>query len=112
MRRTIPFVAALLWAMPLQAAEPHSVSTMWQVDCGQWVTGRAEARSLPNERFVIGLLDGLSLGHFVEFWKANGASTSPDAVFLWLDNYCKAHPLDNLDHAVVALYMKRSGWKG
>jgi hypothetical protein len=104
------FLVAVTLIQPVRA---QSISTMGgPTDCGQWVTARSEKRSAILEESVVSFLNGFSMGHRVEFWSIGGAPISRDAVYLWVDNYCAANPLDNLIHATVRLYMQRSGWKG
>jgi hypothetical protein len=81
-----------------------------QLDCGQWVEVRTKGRSQAFEYYVIGVLNGLTLGHGVEFWQADGRAVSRGAVYLWLDNYCRNHPLDSAMQGIVGLYSERSGW--
>ncbi len=42
------------------------------LDCGQWVNSRTNRNSVAIEHYVIGVLNGLAIGHGVEFWRADG----------------------------------------
>src|SRR5262245_26977825 len=81
------------------------------VDCGDWIKARGEQRASYLEHYLIGLLNGLSLGHEVEFWRADGRMLSRDAVYAWMDNYCQKNPLEDIVTATVQLYKEWSGWR-
>jgi hypothetical protein len=82
-----------------------------QLDCGQWIDARTKGSSMAYENYVIGVLNGLALGHMIEFWRADGRSVSRESVYLWLDQYCRQHPLDEVVAGVIVLFKDRSGWK-
>jgi hypothetical protein len=79
-------------------------------DCGDWLAARSENRSVAFEHYVIGELNGLSMGTDIEFWRADGRQLSRDAVYYWLDNYCHTHPTDMIVPAVFELFKDRSGF--
>jgi hypothetical protein len=82
------------------------------LDCGQWIEARKNSGSSALELYILGLLNGLSLGTGVEFWRSGGQSKpSREAIYLWIDNYCTANPLEDVFEAAIALYIERSGWK-
>ncbi len=104
--------ALVLAAFATTDAAYSQVNVLAARDCGVWVSARKAKTSVALEAHVLGILDGLSLGANRDFWKANGAPMlSRDAVFLWIDNYCLAHPLDASVEAVLALFKERSGWR-
>ena len=66
--------------------------------CGSWTIDRrtASRTELADESWILGFLSGVGY---------EGAGLSPlndvDAkdVFGWMDNYCRAHPLDDIEKA-------------
>lgn len=81
--------------------------------CGRWVQDHnaAERRweALADEAWLVGYLSGLSVGRQQDFWgetKSQGPIDNP-SVFLWVTNYCNAHPLDYGDDAAKQLYKER-----
>lgn len=80
-------------------------------DCGQWVEARKYNQAIAFEHYVLGSLNGWSLGTNREFWVVRGMSVSRAAVFLWLDNYCQRNPLDHLNQGIRSLFIERSGWQ-
>lgn len=104
---TLALLVVFSFARPGRAQGIHVEGG--SLDCGQWVTGRAERQSVVLEGFVIGLLNGLALGHAIEFWRADRRPVSREAVYLWLDGYCRNHPLDSIVTGAMDLYSERSG---
>lgn len=71
--------------------------------CGEWVQNRAKGdEKLANaaqEFWLLGYLSGVANGLGVDFMKtANAAS-----IELWMDNYCRNNPLDNIADGAVKL---------
>lgn len=81
------------------------------LDCGEWVEARTKSTSGHIEHYLLGLMNGLALGHGVEFWRADGTKISRKAVYLWMDGYCRQNPLSHVVTGAVSLYMERSGWE-
>ena len=106
-------VAALsLLGLPAAAhAQPGKlpVYVTGGADCGLWLTARQQHGSEILEQYVVGMLDGLSSGADREFWQADGRAISWDAVYFWIDGYCRAHPTDFLNRATVSLFEERAG---
>ena len=82
------------------------------IDCGQWISAREQSSAGYLEHYVLGVLNGLAIGRFTEFWRAGGQpAPSRDAIYLWIDGYCRAHPLEDVFRAAGVLFNERSGWK-
>src|SRR5437879_4113822 len=77
--------------------------------CGIWVKDREDGRrtgrmsgSTLNNTWLVGYLSGLAFGAGKEFWgKANANNLDNESVFLWMDNYCRANPLKDIDDGAV-----------
>jgi hypothetical protein len=69
--------------------------------CGTWAEYRASGRSQALEGWVLGFLSGYN-----EWGSANGdvaPGVKASGVLLWVDEYCKAHPLDSVSNAAFQL---------
>jgi hypothetical protein len=65
-------------------------------DCGAWISIRkSNTAAVAYEHYVLGLMNGLSIGSQMEFWKAKGTKLSREQVFFWMDNYCAKNPLSS-----------------
>ena len=83
------------------------------IDCGEWVSARkAGRRALGFELYLLGMPNGMSFGGrsgvMTEFWRANGIAISRESVFLWMDNYCVANPLEQMNGGAIKLFRERT----
>jgi hypothetical protein len=78
------------------------------IDCGKWLASREQKTSIAFEHYVLGMLNGLTIGADREFWNADGRAISWDAVYFWIDGYCRSHPTDLLSTAAVTLFKERT----
>ena len=110
------FLALLISAQVSIAQNPPSILTMGPaatISCGTWMqeresfrrTGTATPRLVVMQTWVGGFLTGsndsmfiLSKKDFLEDSQVDG-----DAAFGWIDNYCRAQPLNTLYDASAAL---------
>ena len=65
-------------------------------DCGTWYEGRSKGGASNLEAFVQGYVNGAVMATGVEIWHAKGVVTSPQALYLFVDNYCKSNPLESI----------------
>lgn len=119
-RKVIP-LAVLLAAVQIQCKAADSDSNMRvhyphnARSCGQFVDARDQGRrgnyQLENmfAAWIQGYMTGLN-SLLVDTYDIAG-STDEDALELWLENYCKANPLDSfpkaVDGLIGVLYPKR-----
>jgi hypothetical protein len=78
--------------------------------CGQWVEARTTCQNVSAEAWLVGFLSGLADGMNKNFL----VDADADSLFLWVDNYCKANPLDYTTTAgqkLAVTLMKRRGIK-
>ena len=81
-------------------------------DCGQWIKARNAERAGNFEHFVLGFLNGMALTTDKEFWAPRGGpKVSREAVYLWMDNYCRTNPLNAIATGVVTLFRERADWR-
>ena len=79
-----------------------AVSYMGNTPCGKWVKDRSSGRvgdQLASVGWLIGYLNGVAVWSDVDILlKADGES-----LMLWMDNYCKANPLESVAHGGLLL---------
>jgi hypothetical protein len=99
--RRILFVIVL--ALLLMAVSPDLNSTergMFKLygagvnSCGKWLSDRKADRWYDEGQWLLGWVSAVGY-----YGVANLRQTDSDAIAAWLDNYCQAHPLDQLDVA-------------
>lgn len=83
----------------------YAVMTRGYASCGQWVTSRADedkhwATVGAFTSWELGFLSGMALITQDDILKNVDAAS----VQLWLDNYCKEHPLDSTYEAGQHLF--------
>lgn len=102
-------IAALLGS----AARVDAVSVRGGRSCGEWVADQekakrsgADASSLvatanasADEAWLLGYLSGFAIGTGKDVLN----ETHPKSVSLWMDNYCKANPLDPVSKGARSL---------
>ena len=69
-------------------------------DCSQWL-------QRPNKTWLIAYLSGLNYGSMNASITNKDAlkGLSPGQIYLWMDNYCKANPLEDVAVGAWALYV-------
>ena len=87
---------------------PDGVYVDGTIDCGSWVKARKENRAEYFEHFVIGFVNGLALGRFVEIWQADGIKVTRDQVHLWMDKFCADNPLNSVTAGAMQLANERT----
>ena len=84
------------------------------VSCGEWIERRARPEGdtlrFISEVWVRGFLTGMnsSLAFIDHKLSWTGKDTDPAGNNLWLDNYCRLHPLTHLGDAAGALWNELS----
>ncbi|TAU91259.1 hypothetical protein ELI41_23335 [Rhizobium leguminosarum] len=91
------------------AASRSGISVEGTLNCAQWAEARKVRASNVYETYVLGLLNGLSVGSGTEFWFARGAELKREQVFYWMDVYCQAHPLSEVFTGAVTLMNENTG---
>jgi len=73
------------------------------ISCGRWIGYRAShvITQAEVEAWVRGFLTGMNAADPTRHGVGDGSD--PEGNNLWLDNYCKAHPLDSLYDAAILL---------
>ena len=95
-------IAALFLATGVQAQERTFIAYQ-NFSCGTWVSTRAKGQAARAEAWILGFLSG-----------SNSEALTPDflagkdanGIEIWIDNYCRANPLESIMKAVSDLRNK------
>jgi hypothetical protein len=104
--RAVAFPAAFLLSGCLLASSPYAaaVEIKGTSPCSKWTEEKRYADSakelnrvpaLITRSWFLGYVSGRASATGKDFLKG----TDSDSIFLWLDNYCRAHPKAELDQA-------------
>lgn len=103
--RTFVIATAAL-CVNLQAG---STVLMGSRPCGSWVKEKEQnIPRLAGGAWLTGYLSGLAFGSGKDVLRGADAAS----IKLWIDNYCQANPLDNVDDAANALFFELARRKG
>jgi hypothetical protein len=86
-----------LWAQ--RSTATYTVFGPGVLSCGRWVAEHEKKsnESLDQLIWVTGFVSGY------EYASAVDMKADSDAMRLWVDNYCRSHPLENIANAAEAL---------
>lgn len=82
-------------------ASAEDMTTKGVPSCGDWVKNRTEQgwRGVADMNWFWGYLTGLAMVSDKNFLKG----TDNASLLLWMDNYCKANPLENVAYGGASL---------
>ena len=99
-------VAVALLGLVISAAafEAQAVTLRGSVSCGIWVKDREEKNltAATHQRWLMGVMSGIAIGSNKDILK----TTDAPSIFLWMDNYCRAKPLKDIDDGAVELFFE------
>jgi hypothetical protein len=78
------------------SVEAQAVEIRGVISCGRWF----QPESGFYKAWLNGFLSGIAFGTNVDILKG----TDKESIYLWIDNYCRANPLKDLDDAGLALF--------
>lgn len=108
MKKTILAILAALSVLTINA---QAVTVMGARSCGNWVRDRQNEQAwstLADEAWLVGFLSGNSVSTQKDFL----AGVSAEPLYLWVDNYCRANPLNDLSDAGFYLSIELIRRKG
>jgi hypothetical protein len=109
MKCTIAALVPLLMAGAMTSAsaqagtEQINVIGFYNTSCGTWTQARANQQSPYMEYWAIGFVSGAHFMRHIE--GATGILDGGDAqaIYIWIDNYCRSKPLDAFPQALFVL---------
>jgi hypothetical protein len=98
----VAILAAALLISSAEAAQPGKYNLIGSgtISCGTWTASRREGRALLPEQWILGFLSGIGYESEGGDNPLNGVDAN--AVWAWMDNYCRANPLDDVAKAGAA----------
>ena len=90
-------VVGLAVALSLTAPAAAQVTIKGLADCALWVEARNVGRSVALEHYMVGFINGISMGSNVDIWGAR--EIRQEQFYLWIDKWCRDNPLDTLYRA-------------
>lgn len=93
-RLTLAMIALLLTAHSASALTIRGARS-----CGDWVQGRTADRNTHAEAWLVGYLSGRAAASGVDLLKG----TDNPSLFLWMDNFCRAQPLKDIEDGASEL---------
>jgi hypothetical protein len=97
----------LVGVLMSQEADARRLMGAGVSSCGTWTEDRkipASFDAVQDAQWAEGFLSGVGWLHTDGIDPLNGLDAN--AVLAWLDNYCAAHPLDQIDDAVGAFVQR------
>jgi hypothetical protein len=100
---SVPF----LYAVGVQAQESNDITMMMgsgiMARCGEWTDDRKHDRELELAQWSMGFVSASNVwNHVIHGNDLLKDNTDAYALVGWLDNYCKAHPLERFPNAVMS----------
>jgi hypothetical protein len=101
MKKNTCIIAMMALALLTAENSVMALTTIGDRSCGQWV-GRTKSPldRIGAENWLMGFMTGLA----VDSQKDVLAEPDGDSLILWMDNYCKSHPLDTVGAGATVLY--------
>ena len=81
-------------------AQTKIFTMIGEPDCGKWIN----QNSIPNKAWLLGFLSGVNIT-FKDSKDALG-KVNAEQTYLWMDNYCKKNPLEQLATGAIDLYVE------
>lgn len=110
---TAKYVLALIAGLAALAAQggmsqAYTIKGGGAASCGAWTEARrlraiaGQGEHFLYESWVLGFLSGIGFVGEDNDDPLHGLDYQ--GVLAWIDNYCQAHPIDNVSHAAIAFY--------
>lgn len=97
----IIFLSGIIFAGISASAGAGTVAIFGEPDCGKWV----ESSTATRKAWLLGYLSGMNT---MDATKGDALEQlqSAEQAFLWMDNYCRANPLNGMSNGAVALFFE------
>lgn len=77
----------------------NAVEVRGMCSCGTWIQEKKTNASHISQLWLLGFMSGLAVGLEKDIIK----KTDNSSIFLWMDNYCQANPLKDIEDGGIAL---------
>jgi hypothetical protein len=85
-----------------EAADNYTAAGLGAVSCGAWTAARRDRQAGDVEQWILGFLTGmadLAASVPVQSKMDPLSGVDAEAVWAWVDNFCRAHPLEKVVRA-------------
>ena len=108
MKRVALVPLLMAGAMTLTSAQADNVVVGFQqTSCGQWTQARASHQSAEMEFWAMGFVSGASFVRQLEVGTGIlDSATDAQAIYTWIDNYCRSKPLELFPVAAASLVIE------
>ncbi len=105
--------AAILLMLLTISAKGQELSIEGQLDCGKWLDARKQNSAVVLENYIIGVVNGMTIGSGIEIWTARGVKTTRSQLYYWMDAYCTKNPLNDVFPGVIEFVDEKTkgAWK-
>lgn len=105
--------SSFVFASVLLSSVVHAETDYGVADCGEWLensTTKLTLNKIADMRWLGGYLSGLNTAYSASVPENSRdplreLQSLPQAL-LWMDNYCKAHPLENIKSGALDLFIE------
>jgi hypothetical protein len=106
--KTIRMLAITAFSVGVVATSANAFSTIGDRSCGKWSTRRQNPYvEASSEAWLMGYMTGLASASEKDVL----ADTDGESIILWMDNYCRTHPLDRVGAGGATLFFELMGRK-
>nr|WP_181377810.1 hypothetical protein [Polaromonas sp. W9N]AWD72382.1 hypothetical protein pW9NP1_p003 [Polaromonas sp. W9N] len=99
--KTQIYTVLLVLTLTITTMNAEAVQIRGARSCGQWISDKGtEQLTVPNRTWALGFLSGMAFSSGKDVVRG----TDNETIFLWIDNYCRANPLQDIIGAVENLF--------
>mgnify|MGYP000073642122 CR=1 FL=1 len=96
--RIICIGLSLALLIPVTAVAKYTIYGVGSASCGEWVTDRKNGDWYSKGQWMLGVIS--AVGYYDVY---DLKETDSQAFAVWLDNYCQANPLNQINEGVYDL---------
>lgn len=102
------YLLLLMFSTSSNFSYGQEFTLMGIADCGLWHQARSSGGSKLFEHSIQGFVNGAAMATGIDIWNGGGVKTSPESAYLYIDNYCKSHPLESIWQASYAFINEKT----
>lgn len=106
--KTIRMLAIAAFSLGVVTTSANALSTVGDRSCGKWSARKQNPYTeASSEAWLMGYMTGLAIASEKDVL----ADTDGESMILWMDNYCRTHPLDLVGTGGATLFFELMGRK-
>lgn len=101
---------AVLFAIGINANAENegTIIVKGSSDCSSWIDGKKLNDNVQNKSWLLGYLSGLAVSKNIDILR----DRNYQSIFLWMDSYCDANPLEKTGNAGEKLFNELKKQRG